>query len=294
MQTDDTNLSNVTFSMNVDTNAGTLTIPQYGGAITLAGRESKIIVTNYAFGQSVLQYSTAEVMTWTTIDDIDVIVLYALAGQQTETVVQSTATNVTLTQSSSAISSNVVNGTVVLSGSPNGISVAQFGRVKVIVMDKATAGTLWNPRLTASTYDLSPRQSSVLIGGPYLVRNATISGSTISIFGDIKATGTLSVVAPASVNTVLFNGATVSGTTDAAGVFSGSVSDSIGTVTVPTLTTAAWSCADTLPEVATSFDDSTWVVANKTETHRPFQPTAGKVCIRLAVVVMQNQNDLIC
>jgi hypothetical protein len=51
-----------TFSLNVNTTLeGQITIPK-NGSITLAGRESKIIVTNYPFGSSVLEYSTAEVI----------------------------------------------------------------------------------------------------------------------------------------------------------------------------------------------------------------------------------------
>ena len=47
--------------LTVNTTAGRLTIPQFGGQITLAGRESKILVTDYQFGNSTLRYSTAEV-----------------------------------------------------------------------------------------------------------------------------------------------------------------------------------------------------------------------------------------
>ncbi len=39
---------------------GTIRVPQYGGEITLQGRESKILVSEYQFGGSTLRYSTAE------------------------------------------------------------------------------------------------------------------------------------------------------------------------------------------------------------------------------------------
>ena len=51
-----------TFSLNVNTSStGVVSVPRYGGSITLAGRESKILVTDYAFGTHKLTYSTAEV-----------------------------------------------------------------------------------------------------------------------------------------------------------------------------------------------------------------------------------------
>ena len=53
--------SDTNFKLPVNTTLeGAIEIPK-GGSITLAGRESKIIVTNYPFGNSVLSYSTAEV-----------------------------------------------------------------------------------------------------------------------------------------------------------------------------------------------------------------------------------------
>ncbi|TDL19485.1 glycoside hydrolase family 35 protein [Rickenella mellea] len=278
-QTSATNLNPVTFSLRVSTTAGALTIPQFGGTITLAGRESKIIVTNYVFGQSKLRYSTAEVMTWTTIDNTDIIVLYALAGQNTETVIETSATSVQLTQGNGAISSRVTGGTVVLTGNPNGVSVAQFGRTKVFIMDKATAGTFWSPRQSPTTFDLTNRQPATLIGGPYLVRNATIAGSTLNVVGDISSSGTLSVVAPAAVNTVTFNGAKLTGTKNAAGVWSGALTKPAIAATIPSLKTATWRCSDSLPEVANSFDDSKWVTATKTTTLREQKPTAGKLVL---------------
>jgi len=51
-----------TFALSVNTRAlGTVSVPRYGGAITLAGRESKVLVTDYAFGSHQVAYATAEV-----------------------------------------------------------------------------------------------------------------------------------------------------------------------------------------------------------------------------------------
>lgn len=55
------NLSPIPFTMQVNTTEGTLTVPQFGSVATLDGRESQIIVTEYAYGKHKLKYSTAEV-----------------------------------------------------------------------------------------------------------------------------------------------------------------------------------------------------------------------------------------
>ena len=61
-QTTNKRNTNTDFTLNVNTTLlGEITIPRYSGKITLAGRESKILVSNYHFGSSKLVYSTAEV-----------------------------------------------------------------------------------------------------------------------------------------------------------------------------------------------------------------------------------------
>ena len=51
----------ISFNLQVNTSTGAITVPQFGGQVTLSGRESKILVTEYPFGKSLLKYSTAEV-----------------------------------------------------------------------------------------------------------------------------------------------------------------------------------------------------------------------------------------
>ena len=60
-QTGDSFTTPISTKLTVNTTAGKVTIPQFGGQITLAGRESKILVADYPFGSSMLRYSTAEV-----------------------------------------------------------------------------------------------------------------------------------------------------------------------------------------------------------------------------------------
>lgn len=54
-------ITDTSFKLRVNTTAGNDIVIPRNGNLTLAGRESKIIVTNYPFGSSALEYSTAEV-----------------------------------------------------------------------------------------------------------------------------------------------------------------------------------------------------------------------------------------
>lgn len=177
------------------------------------------------------------------------------------------------------------NQTITLSGSPSGLSVVSFGSTRVIVGDKKTVSGFWAPRLSTTSltghvhYDLTPDIPSVLVLGPYLVRSATAHGSVLQLTGDLNATTTLDVFAPKQFTSVTWNGAPVHITVSSIGSLRGQVGfpAALTAAKIPVLANLAWKCADSLPELDAAFDDSTWVLANKTTTQRPQQPTAGKV-----------------
>ncbi|KAJ7772210.1 glycoside hydrolase family 35 protein [Mycena metata] len=286
-QLTNTKITDTDFKLRVNTTLeGEITVPKDGN-LTLAGRESKIIVTNYPFGSSTLEYATSEVLTWATFDKIDTIVLYALEGQYVEISVQS-APNAKISHSgSTTIAAKATGKTITLSGSPSGLSVVSFGSTRVIVGDKKTVSGFWAPRLSTTSltghvhYDLTPDIPSVLVLGPYLVRSATAHGSVLQLTGDLNATTTLDVFAPKQFTSVTWNGAPVHITVSSIGSLRGQVGfpAALTAAKIPVLANLAWKCADSLPELDAAFDDSTWVLANKTTTQRPQQPTAGKIVL---------------
>ncbi|KIJ39023.1 hypothetical protein M422DRAFT_258178, partial [Sphaerobolus stellatus SS14] len=248
--------------------------------ITLAGRESKILVSNYKFGSSQLLYSTAEIFTWLTIDKTDTIVLYALPGQQIEAVLPNIDSTSVTSHGSPSVTAKISNKSLIITGSPSGTTFIKAGSTSIIVADKFTARTFWNPKVDtkATPYDVAPDVASVLVSGPYLVRNASISGSVLALRGDLNQTTTLEVLAPASVKTITWNGAHVVALPTAQGTLKGALTFTLKNPVLPSLKTLTWSCTDSLPEVQPGFDDSAWVVMNKTTTNRPsqYQPTGGK------------------
>ncbi|KAG9090402.1 hypothetical protein FS749_000548 [Ceratobasidium sp. UAMH 11750] len=284
-QATNTNTARVEFTLDIKTATGGITLP----GLALNGRESKIIVTEYPFGSSTLRYTTAEIATWLTLDGEDHIVLYA-SNQTTLTVLPTTSrAKPTITGVASSIIASISNGAATVSGTaPSGLVRVTIGKTSVWLADKSwLAPRIWQPRVSGTTgngiYDLSPRTGSVLVFGPYLVRNATIHGSTLAIVGDSKggATTDLEVLAPASVKSVTWNGRSIKLSKTATGTLKGNIVVEDLTPKLPNLKTLEWRCIDSLPEVALEFDDSTWVAANKTTTARParFQPLGGKLML---------------
>lgn len=222
-----------------------------------------------------------KVMTWATIDEKDIIVLYALSGQSVEAVLSSLRVSASPTTTGSSIKAKSVKETVQITGTASETSVVSFGSTMVIIVDKETASTFWNPRLAHPTvpFDASATVPSVIVMGPYLVRNASITDSTLSLFGDINATSPITFIAPKSVKQLTWNRKQVPFTTDrTTGFKSGSLEFSLSRPSIPDLQKAKWTCVDSLPEIQSSFDDSSWVNASKTSTQRPLQPFAGEVC----------------
>lgn len=145
-----------------------------------------------------------------------------------------------------------MNGSVVISGTTSSVSVVTFGSAKIIVVDKQTAYSFWSPRLKSAPYfNIGPASSAVLVHGPYLVRNATLStdGHTLSLIGDTNSTTTIKIFAPSSVKTFKWNGKTITTKKNADGASSGTIGFKYsGRQSLPDLTTASWKCQDSFPE----------------------------------------------
>ncbi|KAM5541258.1 hypothetical protein V8D89_005187 [Ganoderma adspersum] len=84
-QTDSTSTANISFSLTVPTSQGPLTLPQTTGSIALDGRQSKLVITDYAFGaHGALLYTTASIFFAGTIGARDVLFLYGSPAQSHE------------------------------------------------------------------------------------------------------------------------------------------------------------------------------------------------------------------
>ncbi|KAK0470339.1 glycoside hydrolase family 35 protein [Desarmillaria tabescens] len=282
-QLTNTKTTDTDFSLRVNTTIGNeLSIPR-ANSLTLAGRESKIIVTNYPFGSSTLIYSTAEVMTWATFDGVDTIIVYVLEGQYVEIALRASFARPKVTpKGSSSVSTKTSGNIVTVSGSASGISVLTIDNIRLIIADKKTAGGFWVTHFSLGYghdhYDVSPDVPSVFVRGPYLVRSVSHHGSTLNLIGDLNGTTTIDVFGPSVYTSLTWNGQPIAVKQSDIGSLRGVISfpDYLNDVDIPRMEVVDWRCADSLPELALDFDDTAWIVANKTSTRRPQQPTAGK------------------
>lgn len=261
------------FKLNATTTKGSLSVPATG-TMALDGREAKIVPIDYVFGRSQTKvlYSTAEIMTWTTIDGVDYLVLYAGKNQTGETAfVYPSAPKVDLHGSSTVqYSYDNTTGLLYLNYALNGSSFVSVGsNVMVAIFEKPVA-LRWHAPVIAGSgvhgkfYGIGSNET-VLVGGPYLVRDAEMSGSTLALTGDLNGTTTIEVIAPKHVTTITWNKKRQSWTTTSYGSRIASVAGLSDTVTLPKLEN--WKVMNSLPEIDPSFDDSHFVTCDQTTTN---------------------------
>lgn len=260
------------FNLTVTTSAGTISIPQAVPNITLNGRQSKVIVTDYHYGSSgFILWSTAPIFFAGRIGTRDVLYVTADPGEPSELALSN----------SGRVDLRFPEG--VPGGGP--FAAIDTNTSLVLVSTSLTAGTFFAPVLSgagphANFWQIGTN-STVLVGGPHLVRNASLdSDGTLALHGDLNASVTLQVIGPPHMSTVTWNGKSVSKNTTATdalsrlpGTFVGHLTFSSPGITVPTLT--GWKFSDSLPETQATFDDSNWVIANHTTTNIPFKPYYG-------------------
>ncbi|THV02456.1 glycoside hydrolase family 35 protein [Dendrothele bispora CBS 962.96] len=279
---DSTSLALTTTQLTVQTSQGEIVIPKTTN-ITFNGRESKIIVTDYVFGASAttVLYSTAEILTWTTIDDTDYIILYAPAGQTGETVFLSDEEPTVDLLDAPIASSSFSNGALVLNYTLDGshfIHIQIDGKsVTVILMDKTVADRWHAPVISAEgtfgNYFSIGTNETVLVSGPYVLRSAELIGNTLALVGDLNGTTPVEFIAPSGISQLTWNGGFVEVTRSSRGSFTGSLEAPSLNITLPPL--IDWKVMGSLPEVD-DFDDTTFTIANLTTTnYTNLPPLAG-------------------
>ncbi|KAG1850871.1 glycoside hydrolase family 35 protein [Suillus subluteus] len=277
-----------TFKLNVTTSAGNFEVPRFISGITLGGRQSKIIVTDYSFGSSSkVLYSTAQVLFAGQIGGRDVLFLYGDPTSESEAALTLNGTPRIQGTGVSLVSSNGVTSVTFLPGIQGLITIWDSSEQLVLYSDADTAGTFWSPEISANDsvefakYWQFGTNSSILVGGPYLVRNATITGSTLALRGDLNDSVQLTVIAPDDVKTVTWNGIPISAdvaavsnlTTQGGFVAQLKPSSTVLGFAPPALTN--WRYANSLPEILSGFSDANWILANHTTTNIPFKPYYG-------------------
>ena len=236
-------------------------VPQQPGtAITLQGRDSDILLANYALGASHLQYSTSELMTNATIGTRDVAILYGERGTDGETVLRySSRPTVSSTDGSVSTTWDPTTGDLRLNYRHTGLSrvtITGGGTQRPLLLllaDKPTAKTFWR---------LDTASGPVLVRGSSLLRTATTTGDTTVLTGDNDGDSALEIFT--ATPKVTWNGRRVQTQATTTGTRAG-VIPVARPVSLPALT--GWKRADESPEAAATFDDSSWVTADHLTTN---------------------------
>ncbi|CAE6444221.1 unnamed protein product [Rhizoctonia solani] len=303
---DSTSHETVGFRLNL---AGTLapnsveSIPLTIPSITLSGRASKVLLRNVSYGSSRLAWSTASILYAGKMGNRDVLFLHGPSSEGHEFAVplqKQSSGSARISQHVSVSQHTLSNSrefsvVTVLPGSVGLVTIFETSSQLVLFADSDTAGNFWAPVLAPQGKDslMEPNpyanffqfgtNSSVLVGGPYLVRDAQLSSKgELSLRGDLEKESMLTVIAElGAVRRVFWNGVPVDtmlhdSSASTSGVLRFLVFPRlrVADIEVPKLTD--WRYQDSLPEVQEGYDDSKWMVANKTSTNIPERPYFGE------------------
>ncbi|OAG13056.1 uncharacterized protein CC84DRAFT_1227943 [Paraphaeosphaeria sporulosa] len=260
-------LDSATYKLTIPTSAfGNTTIPQYNGtSLTLNGRDSKIHVSDYDMGGTTLVYSTAEIFTWHKYDDRTVLVVYGGPGETHELVIGATGLDVL----EGDIKSTSTKGYTLLNFQADGTrKVAKVGVDKnfiyVYMLDRNSAYNYWS-------IDQDPHSNAdaIILKAGYLVRTASVDGSTLALTGDLNATTSLEILggAPSPLSKLTFNGAELDFDTTDEGVVTTTLGFTAPSLSLPDLSKLSWKYIDSLPEIQSAYDDSAWKAADLKETY---------------------------
>ncbi|KAH7092839.1 glycoside hydrolase family 35 protein [Auriculariales sp. MPI-PUGE-AT-0066] len=282
----------LTFKLDIGNN---LVVPQLGGEITIAGRDSKVITKNLSFGsKSKVQYSTAPLFSSFAVDGQDVLVAYGTGTGETFEIAIASAKQPLVTSSGPTKTvSRYSNDAIIFNFSPAAgltfIRLTSIGATPVllVIADYATATRLWHPTIPASLggphanyFDLGARQN-VLVSGPYLVRTVSLHGTLLALTGDLDATTFLTVITSRTILSITWNGKPVPVVRDpSSGALKSTLAGPRKTWSTPDLSKATWRYADSLPEISPEFSEadeaaSGIIAANHTTTTNPFPPFYG-------------------
>ncbi|KAH7241422.1 glycoside hydrolase superfamily [Fusarium tricinctum] len=273
-----------TYKLKVRTSAGTLTIPQLGGSLSLHGRDSKIHVVDYPVGKHRLVYSTAEVFTWKKFHDRTVLVLYGGADELHEVAIKD-ETKLKVVEGDGVKIEQKNNAGVFQFKTSSKRRVVQAGSLHIYLLDRNSAYNYWVPDIPTKgkhgafgSSVMNP--DSVIVNGPYLVRSVAVEGSKLSIQADFNATTPLEVIgAPKGTSSLLINGKDTQFKKSKLGDWLVSPEVRLPSVKVPDLKSLDWKYVDSLPEVKKDFDDSKWPDADLKTTYNSKWPLNNSVSL---------------
>jgi beta-galactosidase GanA len=226
-------------------------VPQKANtAITVNGRDAKLLLANYAFGTQRIVYSTSQLMTNGSGQNADFVVLYDNQANDGETVLRyPSEPQVQVLGGDVSTVWDATRGDLRL-------NYVHDGLARVLIRNGNTALFLFltDTRTAQQLWPLQVQGQPVLVRGAYLIRSAQIIGDTLLLSGDINGPSQLSVLFPESIHRTVWRGSL----------------NSQPTVELPGL--KQWKFQFESPERNPVLDDSGWTVADHTTTNNPNLP----------------------
>lgn len=256
----------MTFTATLNTSAGAVDVAN----VSLFGRQSRILVSDYPIGNHTLLYSSGDIATWVIFEKTTALVLYLKEGQTGEFAFKD-ETDLTYTvyaspgNSSFATSNSSTAGQVFTYTQDPGATFVEFSNgVLVYLLSQESAWGFWAPSTSSDVYGSAGEKIFVL--GGYLVRSASIRDGVLQISGDNNVTTTIEAYAgSAPISSMTWNGIELSITRTKYGTYKAQIPGAEGrAIALPSLD--SWQSADSLPEAQPTFDDSAWTICNKTTT----------------------------
>ncbi|MFF3981329.1 beta-galactosidase [Streptomyces sp. NPDC001828] len=235
---------------------GYASVPQEPGTtLTVDGRDSKLLVSDYAMDHQRLVYSTSELMTHGTFGPRDVALLYGRHGQDGESVLRYAARPAVKVLGGQVKQTwDAASGDLRLDYTHDGLAQVLItpadGSTPVLLLlaDDATADTYWR---------LDTPGGPVLASGPELLRTASYDRGVLKLTGDTDKAAPLRVLTGTAATSVSWNGLPAPGALDPAG----SVLAGPKPVSLPAL--GSWRVQRETPEARAGFDDAAWRAADK-------------------------------
>jgi hypothetical protein len=270
---DFTSTVNTTYTLNVSTSIGNITLPQLGGTLQLNGRDSKMLVTDYDVGGITMIYSTSDIYTWTkAADSKRVLILYGGLDETHEAAFPVGLGIGKVTEGSSVELQRRGSTWVVRWSVTPERRVVQIGNLEIHLLWRNEAFTYWMMELPApepiGNYTFASK-SSVLVKAGYLIRTASIVGQELRLTGDINVTTTIEVISTpvANITTLTFNGEQLNTKPSSTGRLVSIIQYTPPSIKLTDFTTSEWKYLDSLPEIQSSYDASKWTTLNHTTTN---------------------------
>ncbi|KAI9494123.1 beta galactosidase [Zychaea mexicana] len=256
------------FHVTVNTTDGFFNIPK-SSKLVLNGRDAKVLVADYDFESQHLVYSTSEIFTHQDVGSYDVIVVYAYEKEEGEFVIKTGGKRNVKVETNDSVTSEFSDGVLQLTYThPNGttpVYISGAGKknkdLLVLISGYETALLWWAPVIDKK------KDTRVLINGPYLVRSAYVSRSSVAFTGDIDQTTDIQVILPRAITSITWNGKKVKLHKGDHSIWTGTLKFTEPEVKYTDLTKAKWKYSPGSPETDSDFDDSEWTTADRLTTN---------------------------